>query len=414
MTVSHDFFDKTDNYTQVEFHEKRTLLDAELNLIQQLTEEELLNTYNLLIGDAFTGDDYKIVDTAGANQIVVKQGTFFSGKAIRLHEDVTVTGLTTPSGSDRTDVVFAEWYLEDIDSADDPDIIHPDKNSETATRKKINVSIKVRENSTEPNPTAGRNYFTLGYLNRLDGNANVASSMIEDKRTATMNSFVVDGLLPSDGGGLNLDVAVGQALIGNVNHFLEATQSVACDPSATGFVYWKEDGTFLYSTTEYTGYAVLLASVITDGASVTNIVDERKFKPLRLDVSEPPSQLIATDSVFSTFTAGETIGAYKVVSASTSSEQVVLADANVEAKVPSIAISTKVVASGEKENFLTYGEIENSAWSWTINADLFLDETAGEITETAPTAENTFMQKLGKAVSPTKILFNPDNTIIEN
>ena len=51
--------------------------------------------------------------------------------------------------------------------------------------------------------------------------------------------------------------------------------------------------------------------------------------------------------------------------------------------------------------------IKNSAWNWTIGDDLYLSETSGMITQTQPTTANCIIRKIGYAVTPSVIYFNP-------
>lgn len=75
-----------------------------------------------------------------------------------------------------------------------------------------------------------------------------------------------------------------------------------------------------------------------------------------------------------------------------------IADANIIKKACGIYIGT----SGE---IVVDGKLTNTAWTtatkptWEANDSLFLSETAGDITDTAPTTANSIAQKVGYVVS---------------
>ena len=59
------------------------------------------------------------------------------------------------------------------------------------------------------------------------------------------------------------------------------------------------------------------------------------------------------------------------------------------------------------------GRVYNAGWSWTTGATLYVSCTTGGITETAPSGSGDQVRKIGHALSPTTIIFNPDATIVE-
>ena len=62
---------------------------------------------------------------------------------------------------------------------------------------------------------------------------------------------------------------------------------------------------------------------------------------------------------------------------------------------------------------LLRGYVENSSWSWTTGATLYLSTTSGQISSTAPTAANEVIRVIGYAINNNTIFFCPDNTWIE-
>lgn len=61
---------------------------------------------------------------------------------------------------------------------------------------------------------------------------------------------------------------------------------------------------------------------------------------------------------------------------------------------------------------LTQGYVRNDSWTWTPGAQLFLSETDGTITETAPSTSGSKVQVIGFAETATIIYFNPDGSYL--
>ena len=108
-----------------------------------------------------------------------------------------------------------------------------------------------------------------------------------------------------------------------------------------------------------------------------------------------------------TFAAGD------VVTLNTSG-QWVKADASAEATaygLMGVALGTSASSNG----ILINGYARISAFSgFTTGVPLFLSETAGDVTSTAPTATNTIVRVLGYKVDTNTVFFKPDNSWIKN
>ena len=68
---------------------------------------------------------------------------------------------------------------------------------------------------------------------------------------------------------------------------------------------------------------------------------------------------------------------------------------------------------GTAKEVMTFGYARNDAWSWTPGADIYVDTTAGELTETQPAVSGDIVQVAGWAFSSTIIFFDRDKTTIE-
>jgi hypothetical protein len=85
------------------------------------------------------------------------------------------------------------------------------------------------------------------------------------------------------------------------------------------------------------------------------------------------------------------------------------ADATSDATAPCVAMAIEAGTGSKK--VLTRGLIRNDAWNWTIGPGktslIYLDVTAGGLTQTQPSSEDNVIQVVGWAVSTNVIMFNP-------
>lgn len=123
----------------------------------------------------------------------------------------------------------------------------------------------------------------------------------------------------------------------------------------------------------------------------------------------------ASDATMSGDTSQETvdanasgIGACLVLSADGNWDE---ADASAVATVGQLGIA--VEASTGTKYILWNGWVKDTAWTWTPGAQLFVSETTGAITATAPSTSGAFVQVVGYATSATTIRFNPSPDYLE-
>lgn len=188
------------------------LLDDELNYAQEIILNLLRRAIKRLLGDGCPADHdgFLIAESTVDNQnnfaITGGDGTlpgqgfcFVDGwmcinDANPVLEYTAQSGpavLTTPSGSDRTDEVYIDCYLEEVSSATDATIkdasLSGGATLEPSRRLKLVWDVKVSEGSTTPAPyTDGNNlaHWTLkiAELAREDGVDEITTAMITDFR----------------------------------------------------------------------------------------------------------------------------------------------------------------------------------------------------------------------------------------
>ena len=130
--------------------------------------------------------------------------------------------------------------------------------------------------------------------------------------------------------------------------------------------------------------------------------------------------LATTDHTSSGITAqmlaGASIAAQNLVCIHTVTQEVVVADASAYATARVIGMnpSNSAISDTATGTILLQGFVRDDTWTWTPGATLYLSETAGAMTETAPTTSGAFDVVVGVALSPDVVYFNPSMDVIEH
>jgi len=118
------------------------------------------------------------------------------------------------------------------------------------------------------------------------------------------------------------------------------------------------------------------------------------------------------------FLAAEAITQFDAVYVSTTTGRVGRADANDAAKLPAIGIAIEAQGSaGSSVRVLTHGVYRDDGGfggNMTVGVDLYVSETPGTLTTTAPGDATDFIQLMGVAIGVRSAFINPDLTIIEH
>ena len=117
------------------------------------------------------------------------------------------------------------------------------------------------------------------------------------------------------------------------------------------------------------------------------------------------------------FLAAEAITQFDAVYVSTTTGRVGRADANDAAKLPAIGIAIEAQGSaGSSVRVLTHGVYRDDGGfgaNMTVGADVYVSETPGTLTTTAPGDDGDFVQIMGVAIGVRSAFINPDMTIVE-
>lgn len=401
--IEKDIYDLTKNYAQVVFSKKRPPLDYELNEVQKINTGFRKQVTMGLAPDVPIGDGFLVESTGNPNEIKVRHGLLLhNGENLLLPVDIDINTLTTPGGSDRTDYVYIEWYPREVDSVEDPDLIDTvNIGIETAVRTKIQIDVFVVQGGTIPVPAPGRFQYRIATLNRLDGIAILDASQIVDDRITSGMNFVSTGGRIFQTGPYSYSFEGVTGLVGG-NAFALPNSVGSVGPTEVKYLYVSDLESLLLTSTLPTSYHVPLARIETDGLSIVDIRDLRRFKPA-IQGGGGGSQTIIEATTLDPTSAYQVM---KVAGVNT----VTLADASSVATIPVLGMSIDAGGIGDVIRIMTNGVVTNPAWSFTAGQTIYASTTSGELTATAPSGMSEVRQKLAIALSPTTLYFSPDLT----
>ena len=112
--------------------------------------------------------------------------------------------------------------------------------------------------------------------------------------------------------------------------------------------------------------------------------------------------------------AGGAISAFDLVCVHTTTQEVVEADASAYATARVIGIAPAAISDTATGTVLLQGFIRDDTWAWTAGSTLYLSETAGAMTHTAPSTDGAFVLVVGVALSPDVVYINPSMDVIEH
>lgn len=147
-----------------------------------------------------------------------------------------------------------------------------------------------------------------------------------------------------------------------------------------------------------------------------NILDQRfdaKFNQTvkALNVEAIPAADLDYSGITQVLQAGEALAFGNIVYLK-SDGKVWKADADAESTAPAMAMALGTISANAYGLFLLIGTARNDAWNWTVGGKLYMDTTAGAITQSQPSATDDVIQVIGIATHADRIFFNPVLTYI--
>jgi len=89
------------------------------------------------------------------------------------------------------------------------------------------------------------------------------------------------------------------------------------------------------------------------------------------------------------------------------------ADADAATTMPGVVLCTGNANAGQAGPLLVRGFARDDTWTWTVGGLIYVDTTAGSLTQTAPSATGDQVQILGYAKTADVIFFNPMYNMVE-
>lgn len=126
--------------------------------------------------------------------------------------------------------------------------------------------------------------------------------------------------------------------------------------------------------------------------------------------AEPSSDLTASGLKVS-MTAGESLAAGDVCYLK-SDGKMWKADADDTDTYPALALALATISADASGEFLLKGFFRDDSYTNTVGGSIYLDTTAGGITQTAPSDTDDVIQVLGVATHADRIYFKPDLTYV--
>ena len=130
-----------------------------------------------------------------------------------------------------------------------------------------------------------------------------------------------------------------------------------------------------------------------------------------LELTASPSGDLTASGITTTMTVdANTVGVTSALHLDTDGNYIE-ADANAAATMPCMALALET-GTGSKQVLLS-GFIRNDAWAWTVGGEVYVSDTVGTLTQTAPSGSGDQVQRVGIATHADRLYFNPDLTVIE-
>jgi hypothetical protein len=144
---------------------------------------------------------------------------------------------------------------------------------------------------------------------------------------------------------------------------------------------------------------------------VTTLEISSAVAPAYIKNIDAVTEDLTADGMKVTLVAGESLVFGEVEYIATNGKAM-RADASANNTSRALAMATSTLALDEPGTFLLFGFVRNSGWSWTVGAEIYLSETTGALTQTAPTTSNSVTQVMGTAISADLMYFNPSMDIL--
>lgn len=219
--------------------------------------------------------------------------------------------------------------------------------------------------------------------------------------------------------------ATGSAVLGTGNLFTLTTAgalTIAAGFTASGASSIGTSNAFTTGTIELgaasdttlsrsSAGVLAVEGVVIPSISSTNTLTNKTYQAPLIDfVVEPATDDTYEGTATNDINAGATIAQWEAVYLdSTPDWNLTDASAAATAGGVMIALATEAGTATNPVNVLLHGIARNDGWTWTAGGPIYLSETAGALTQTAPTTASSVTRVVGYALSDDAIYWNPSN-----
>jgi len=400
--TTRDSFDPKKNYEKVIFSQQRAVLDFELNELQDRLKYNQSLSNAVTFGNGPVGDGFMVEPVSGQNKVAVRPGVILhKGVAVTSNATVEVT-LTVP-GTNRTDIVYLEWWYAEVDSATDSTLKLNPSSPETATRSKLTVAVNVAQGTSIPPMATGHEFFILAKLNRTASDTSVSAAQIEDWRLKFSDTFLTRGGFIKSTGTSTYSIEALSGRLEGVDFSITSSNRTLAD-NLIYFVFVDSDLTIHVENSLPTRSCVPLAKIQRNGSAVAILQDLRQYAPGILLGATSKSPIGGT--VVGEFTANESISLFAPVALATDGK-ILMASSASSSRVPVIGVAVESASAGGRVRVVLFGVVKNPSWVLgAAGAAVFLN--GGNLSTTEPVSEGQFRQRVGTVVTADQILIAPD------
>lgn len=167
MSISRDTFDPSKNYRRIRYHQRRDLLDSELNEQQEIALLGQRELFDVLYTPGAIAQGLAPT-VAGADVTLTAGQVYLDGHLVpvagaSLHYD--------PAKSAGTDFVWVELLRMVVDATKDASLVSPTTGEPTAEREQWVTSLQTRDTGVDPLPAdgLGRNVVAIYAFDRGNG-----------------------------------------------------------------------------------------------------------------------------------------------------------------------------------------------------------------------------------------------------
>lgn len=255
-----------------------------------------------------------------------------------------------------------------------------------------------------------RNYFFP--VNGGSG-SNIAGDLTPDGTDDGHFNYI--GYFDSDTRDSEGAITYGPQISSIQTYYISLGDGTAADPALV-----FDDGTGIYSPSDNAvGISAgdsLISTFDSSGLTMSTADNVILGDGGNVNISAPllPTTDHTTSGLTAQMLAGGAIGAMDLVCIHSTTQEIVVADASAVATARTIGIAPAAISDEATGTVLLQGFIRDDTWDWTTGSPLYLSETAGDMTHTAPTTDGAFVQVVGVALEPDVVYFNPSMDIIEH